>query len=339
MAESLSVKYRPKTFEEVSSQTTIIRILRKQIELEKFSNAYLFCGPSGCGKTTTARIFAREINKHQGSPIEIDAASNNGVDNVRRIRDEARERSLDSKYKIFIIDECHSLTKDSWNVFLKVLEEPPQFTIFIFCTTDPHKILDTVSNRCMRFNFTRIDAKHIENRLAYICEKEGFTNYQDTVQYISKICKGQMRDGISYLEKVASYDTDVNIDNCIEALGNFSYHTLFKLINCIIDKNLSGVFEIVDNFYLTGGDLKQFVEQLLNFCTDLLKYSLLKDTSILEIPGSMKQDIEYVVNIQDAPNYYMYVVDKLLELKFKLQKDSNPKNTINISLANILRGK
>ena len=152
--EALAVKYRPKTFEDVVSQNAIIRILRKQIELKQFKNCYLFCGASGCGKTTVARIFANAINQGNGNPIEIDAASNNGVDNVRQLIKTASERSLDSEYKIIIIDECHALTTQAWQAFLKCIEEPPMYTIFIFCTTDPQKIPTTIINRTMRFNFS-----------------------------------------------------------------------------------------------------------------------------------------------------------------------------------------
>ena len=174
MADSLAVKYRPKTFEDVCSQTSIIKILRRQIEKQEFKNALLFAGASGCGKTTCARIFANEINKGVGSPIEIDGASNNGVENVKTIIRAAQERSIDSKYKIYIIDECHALTSQAWQAFLKCIEEPPTYTIFIFCTTDPQKIPETIKNRVQRFTFNRIPTNIIKDRLAYICRQEGF---------------------------------------------------------------------------------------------------------------------------------------------------------------------
>ena len=133
MAESLAVKYRPKTFSEICGQSSIVKIITRQIEMNEFKNACLFAGASGCGKTTIARIVANMINNGQGEPIEIDAASNNGVENVRQIIHDAQERSIDSKYKIYIIDECHSLTNQAWQAFLKCIEEPPTYTIFIFC--------------------------------------------------------------------------------------------------------------------------------------------------------------------------------------------------------------
>ena len=179
---SLSVKYRPKTFEEVCSQKSIIKILNRQLELNKYSNLYMFSGPSGCGKTTLARIFANKINGGDQGTIEIDAASHNGVDNVREIIEDAQERSLTSQYKIFVIDEVHMITTAGWNAFLKCLEEPPAFTIFIFCTTNPEKIPETIKNRfAMRFDLTKVNTNEIESRLKYICEQEQFENFDESI--------------------------------------------------------------------------------------------------------------------------------------------------------------
>ena len=189
MAEALSVVYRPKKFEDVCSQSSIVKILQRQIDSGEFKNSYLFAGASGCGKTTIARIFANEINRHKGNPIEIDAASNNGVDNVKQIIKSACERSLDSEYKIYIIDECHALTSQAWQAFLKCIEEPPKYTVFIFCTTEKNKVPDTIKNRCQVFNFNRIPSNIIKDRLEFICLKELFRNYSDACDYISRICK------------------------------------------------------------------------------------------------------------------------------------------------------
>ena len=153
MNTSLAVQFRPKTFDEVVGQETIIKILKKQVETQQFKNCYLFSGASGCGKTSVARIFAKTINNGVGEPIEIDAASNNGVDNIRNIIEEANKRSLDSDYKVYIMDEAHSLTSQSWQSLLKTIEEPPKYTIFIFCTTNPEKIPETILNRLQKFNF------------------------------------------------------------------------------------------------------------------------------------------------------------------------------------------
>ena len=165
MAISLAVKYRPKTFEEALGQGSTIKILRQQIEKGCFGNCYLFAGSSGCGKTTLARIFANLINQGKGSPIEIDGASNNGVESVRAIVDSAGERSLDSEYKIYIVDECHAISSQGWQAFLKCIEEPPKYTIFMFCTTNPEKVPETIQNRLIRFNISKVRTDLIKQRL------------------------------------------------------------------------------------------------------------------------------------------------------------------------------
>ena len=169
---ALAVKYRPKTFEDVVEQDSTKVILQQQLESGEFKNSYLFVGGAGTGKTTCARIFADEINNHEGNPIELDAASNSGVDDVRNIIQQAKTKSLDSEYKVFIIDECHSLSNTAWQAFLKLIEEPPAKSIFIFCTTNPEKIPKTILSRVQRYDFKRISQQGIVDRLKYIIEQE-----------------------------------------------------------------------------------------------------------------------------------------------------------------------
>lgn len=339
MAESLAVKYRPTDWQSVCSQDSIIKILTRQLNLQQVKNAYLFCGASGCGKTTLARIFSNEINNYVGAPIEIDAASNNGVDNVKAIIKSAQERSIDSKYKIYIIDECHALTNQAWQAFLKCIEEPPTYTIFIFCTTDPQKIPATILNRVQRFNFTRINTDKIRDRLNYICRAEGFTNYEASTEYISKICNGGMRDAISMLDKCASYDTDLSINNVLASLGNYSYDKFFKLMNDIIDDNEAEVLYAVDNIHNDGNDLKIFIDQFLSFGIDINKYILFGSCQLLKIPSSMESSIQGIINFENSQGYYNYVVDKLLDLKNMIKADSNIKLTIEVMFLQMCRGK
>lgn len=170
--QSLAIKYRPKTWNDVTEQSAIKTILEQQLQSNTVKNAYLFCGGAGTGKTTCARIFANEINKGQGNPIEMDAASNNSVDDVRAIIQQAKTKSLDSEYKVFIIDECHSLSNTAWQAMLKLIEEPPAKSIFIFATTDPQKIPKTILSRVQRYDFQRLTMKGICDRLIHIIDKE-----------------------------------------------------------------------------------------------------------------------------------------------------------------------
>lgn len=173
MAKSLAIKYRPKNFSDVVEQGSTIAILTNQINTNSVKSAYLFVGGAGTGKTTSARIFANMINKGEGTPIELDAASNNSVEDIRRLTEDAQTQSIDSEYKVFILDEVHSLSNQAWQAMLKTLEEPPAKSIFIFCTTDPQKIPNTILSRVQRYNFQRISHKGIVDRLKYIIEQEG----------------------------------------------------------------------------------------------------------------------------------------------------------------------
>ena len=327
---SLSVKYRPTKFNDVSSQTSIIRILSRQIDTNTFKNAYLFCGSSGCGKTTIARIFANEINKNQGNPIEIDAASNNGVDNVKQIIKSASERSLDSEYKIYIIDECHALTSQAWQAFLKCIEEPPKYTVFIFCTTEKNKVPDSIKNRCQVFNFNRIPSELIKLRLEYICKQEEFLNYEDACDYISRICKNQMRDGISLLEQCAAYDINLNIKNVLKVLGSYSYSVYFKLINSLIDGNLDSIVNIINTIYNDGIDLKLFVDQFLSFILDISKYIICNNLTVTKFPNNQLEEIKKATNFENPLQYYQYIMNKLMTLKNDIKNDTDIKSTIDV---------
>lgn len=336
MAQSLATKYRPKTFEEMCGQKSIVDILNRQIDTNNVKNCYLFCGPSGIGKTTAARAFANKINDFKGSPIELDAASNNGVDNVRSIIEEAQSRSIESKYKIFIIDEAHAISNQGWQAFLKTLEEPPEYSIFIFCTTNPEKIPSTIQNRVMRFNLTKIPTTQIRDRLFYIADNEHFTNYEETCDYIAKISNGGMRDAIISLEKVADYDTDLNITNALKILGTYSYKDFLDLTNAIVDINQADILKILDKLDNEGKELKNFIDQYLSFILDLTKYSIFKDINITKLPLSLEENVKYSVGFQGNVQVFNVISTNLLEVKNKIRYDDNATLTVKASFISIM---
>jgi len=335
---SMACRYRPNEFEDVCGQSSVVKILQKQLEINDIKNCYLFCGPSGTGKTTLARIFANKINNGLGSPIEIDGASNNGVDNVREIINQAKERSIDSEYKIYIIDECHAITSQAWQAFLKCIEEPPKYTIFMFCTTEPNKIPNTILNRVMRFNLNRVPIENIKQRLQYICQQEGFINYIETCDYISKISYGGVRDAIATLEKAASYSNDLNINNVLNCLGNFDYNVLFDLTDAMTNKDEENTIKIINYCFNSGNDLKLFITQFMDFSLDLFKYCLFKDISLTKIPSTYINDINNIINFDNAKNYFSNVISKLMQLSVNLKNEINLLTTITISLLDIIRG-
>lgn len=324
---SLATKYRPNTFKDVLGQDLTIEILNKQLEREDFANCYLITGPSGDGKTTISRILAHEMNKGQGAPIEIDGASNNGVDNVRDIIDNANQRSLSCKYKVYIIDECHLLTNAAWNAFLKCIEEPPKYTVFIFCTTDPQKVPETIKNRCMRFNLNNVPTHLIIGRLKYISDKENIDIQEDAINYIASLSNGSMRDAISKLEYVAQLNTTVTLDVATAHLGGYSYKNLFTLVNAIIDKDRNMIFNTMDTLYRSGVDLNKFIDEFISFVLDLDKFSYYRDLKVTALPECYLDDIKYACGIFEQPEqnvkYYNKLLGKLLDIKFKLKNEPN----------------
>ena len=340
--KALATKYRPETFQEICGQKSIVKILERQLETNKIKNCYLFCGPSGTGKTTIGRALAKRINNGKGFPIEIDAASNNGVDNIRNIIDEAQTRAIDAEYKVFIIDECHAISNAGWQAFLKTLEEPPEKTIFMFCTTNPEKVPATIQNRVMKFNLSKVPLTEIKKRLEYICEQEGFTNYSESCDYIAKISNGGVRDAIAALDKVADYSTNLSIDNTLEVLGNYSYDDFLNLTNAIVDsmidlKNEQKMLAILENIDAAGKDLKNFVDQYMTFVLDLIKYSLFKDLSVTKLPLSLEEKVKYAVSFEGNVKVFNQIVDKLLTLKNEIRYDSNPALSVKVAFIQMIR--
>lgn len=337
MGQSLALKYRPKTLSEVIGQSITTKILERAVEQKNFKHAYLFAGDSGCGKTTCARAFANAINQGIGNPIEIDAASNNGVDQVRTIIDSANERSLDSEYKVFIIDECHAITSAGWQAFLKSIEETPEYTIYIFCTTDPVKVPQTILNRVQRYNITKITTEDITNRLLYICKQEGFANYDQACDFIAKTSGGCMRDAIMRLEQCANFSTDLTMDNVKQILNDISYEAMFRLTVGLQDKQEDQILPIIDKLYSNGVDLKHFVDSYLEFTLDLTKYILFKNMQLISIPAYLEPAVQQTVQVDDSLNWFKKFADLLLQIKLDIKYDTSYKSTIEAYLLRACR--
>lgn len=330
--ETLAVKYRPSVFDDVVEQGPIIAILREQIATQTFKNAYLFTGGAGTGKTTCARILAKDINEGKGKPVEVDAASNNGVDNVRDIIDNSRFRAIDAKYKVYIIDECHMLSNGAWNAMLKLLEEPPAFTVFIFCTTDPQKIPATILSRVQRFDFQRLSFRSIVDRLKYIMGQEAeeffggvepaavgdppdYTYDEEALEYIAKIADGGMRDAITMLDKVLSYSTEVCVENVVAALGTVDYDCMVELAEHIYYMESDQALNSIEQVYRKGIDLKQFVKQFCEFMLDIRKYQMFKSFDYLKIPETMKAKLDRFLGCDST------VIKKMLSTMLRVNQE------------------
>lgn len=345
--KSLAVKYRPIKFEDVVEQGPIIDILTSQIQSNEIKNCYLFTGGAGTGKTTCARIFERTINKCHGNAIEIDAASNNGVDDIRDIRANASFKAIGSEYRVYIIDECHMLSTGAWNALLKLLEEPPAKTIFIMCTTDPQKIPATILSRVQRYDFKRISFAGILKRLRYIidaendeiCESRGNEIYpeeellidadQDALGYITKIADGGMRDAITLMDKCISYSTRLSMENVVKALGTINYETMFKLTESLFGRKMDETIKVVEDIHQEGMDLKQFIKQYSNFILDLCKYELLKSFDYISLPSTLEAKMaEMAVTADDYVNELHKLLNCLIRLTQDIKWEDMPKPVI-----------
>lgn len=330
--EALATKYRPRTFNDVVCQDNIKKVLTNQLDTGEIKQAYLFCGSAGTGKTTSARIFASDVNGGKGKPIEIDGASNNGVDNIRSIIDDCRMKSLDSKYKVYIIDEVHMLSIGAFNALLKVLEEPPKGVIFILCTTDPHKIPATILSRLQRFDFKRIPQFDIVNRLKYILQQEGNITYDmQALEYIAKLADGGMRDAIMKLDTVLGYTNNITLQSVLDCLGITNYEHLVTIVQGIINKQPNEPIQIIDKIYRDGKDLKLFVKDLNKFVLDLCKLSITRNKELTMIPTDIMRKCIHIAT--NTSKYELVdILDAINNLLDKIKYEQNPKNLIESEL-------
>jgi len=301
MYQALYRKYRPKTFGDIAGQEHITETLRRQIISGRLTHAYLFVGTRGTGKTTCAKILSRAVNclsPEDGEPcnkclsctgiedgsildvLELDAASNNGVDNVRALRDEAFYSPASVIKRVYIVDEVHMLTTAAFNALLKILEEPPEHLLFILATTELHKVPATILSRCQRFSFKRLSPDAIAARLALIASSEGFTLTADAADRLSKLADGSMRDGISLLDQCAS-DTVVDISRVLDTIGLAGRQDILRLAAAIAERDLSAALDILEKLYDDGKDMASLLNELAGLSRDILVFKLSPDSGLL----------------------------------------------------------
>src|SRR5690625_3875697 len=277
--------FRPQSFEDVVGQEHVTKTLRNAISKGKQSHAYIFSGPRGTGKTSIAKVFAKAINclEHtDGEPcnecaictgitrgtnsdvIEIDAASNNGVDEIRNIRDKVKYAPSESKFKVYIIDEVHMLTTGAFNALLKTLEEPPAHAIFILATTEPHKIPPTIISRCQRFDFKAINSGEIEDRLAFVADQQEITYEQEALAFIAQVSEGGMRDALSIMDQVIAYSNDlITLDDAVMITGGIKSEELNDWLKLIEQKDSREAFITYHRFIDEGKDPTRLIHELV----------------------------------------------------------------------------
>ncbi len=340
----LARKYRPQTFDEIYSQNHITTILKNTIELDRTAHAYLFTGPRGVGKTSLARIFAKSLNCLNDGPtitpcnvcpncteitqgnsndvIEIDGASNTGVDDIRDLQKELMYSPSTSKYKIYIIDEVHMLSKSAFNALLKTLEEPPENVIFIFATTEPHKVLPTIISRCQRFDFKRIPIPDIIDRLKSICKIEKISIEDEALFMIAKKADGSMRDGQSLMDQVLAFGKDeITLTDILSIFGIVHYDVYNKIMHCIASKNASKIITLLHDIMEKGNDIQEFLNGLLDYIRNLLLLSI-----GLDIPVISKAVKKAMMDIcsEFKENDLLYLLTLLVKTKTDIKNSNNP---------------
>ena len=360
-------KFRPQEFEDVKGQEHIVTTLKNQIKADRIGHAYLFCGTRGTGKTTIAKILARAVNcEHpiDGSPcntcktcrainegtsmnvIEIDAASNNGVDNIREIREEVAYRPTTGKYKVYIIDEVHMLSTGAFNALLKTLEEPPSYVIFILATTEAHKIPITILSRCQRYDFRRITAETIAARLQELMDKEGNDVEEKAIRYIAKAADGSMRDALSLLDQCIAFylGEKLTYEKVLENLGAVDTQVFSRMLRQILQQNTAGTIKTLDEIIIQGRELGQFVTDFIWYLRNLLLIStsehpeeavdasaenlerMKEESSMLDVETLMR----YIRIFSELSNQIKYASQKRVLVEIALIKLCQPVMEMNL---------
>lgn len=340
-------KFRPGEFEDVKGQDAVVSTLKNQIKAGRIGHAYLFCGTRGTGKTTVAKIFAKAVNcesPEDGSPcgkcdmcravsagvsmnvIEIDAASNNGVDNIREIREEVSYRPTEGKYKVYIIDEVHMLSIGAFNALLKTLEEPPEYVIFILATTEAHKIPVTILSRCQRYDFKRISLETISARLQELIDKEGWKVEEKAVRYIARAADGSMRDALSLLDQCAAFyiGQELRYDQVLEVLGAVDTEVFSKLLRELLAFDVQAVIQTVDELVMQGRELSQLASDFTWYLRNLLLVKSSEEMEdVLDVSSEnlvrLKQEAQMTDN-NTLMRYIRIFSDLTSQLKYASQK-------------------
>ena len=284
MFQALYRKYRPQTFADIVGQNHIVSVLKNAIDKDQISHAYLFYGSRGTGKTSIAKIFANEVNRNEEYQkenvdiIEIDAASNNGVDEVRDIKEAIKFLPTEGKYKVYIIDEVHMLTTAAFNALLKTLEEPPAHVIFILATTEIHKIPATILSRCQRFEFKNLSQEQLIDRLKYISEKESLVIEDAAIEKIATLAKGGLRDAISILDQVSNYSEEITLNHILEVTSSISEDDILEFYRNLLQGDVTKSLLTYNNFVSQAKDTKLLLNDLINVTRDVVVYKNLKDT-------------------------------------------------------------
>lgn len=287
---NLAAVYRPAKLDDVVGQEDPKKVLRNHLQA-KPKSGYLFVGSAGTGKTTCARIFAHELNG-QSNIYEINAADNTGVEGVRKIISDARHKPIGTKYKIFILDECHMLTVQAWNALLKLVEEPPESVVLLFCTTDPRKIPNTITSRVLRLDFTRIDIDAVTDRLLWILEQENITGVdREPLRYIAQLANGGMRDAITMMDKVLGYGVDINFDVINTALGLVGFDVPMNILKALYAHNFKGLVEVLDDINRRGVDFKAWVQDFRRFILQAVEIQLGVNPEDVALPKDISSDL------------------------------------------------
>ncbi|HHU55848.1 MAG TPA: DNA polymerase III subunit gamma/tau [Acholeplasmataceae bacterium] len=350
--------YRPQLFREVVGQEAIVKTLQNAIANNKISHAYLFSGPRGTGKTTIARIFAKALNcndltmlepcdrckscyeiSDSNSPdvIEIDAASNNGVDEIRDIREKVKFLPSGAKYKIYIIDEVHMLSTGAFNALLKTLEEPPQHVVFILATTEPQKLPPTIISRCQRFDFKALTVNEISKRIRLVCADEEVEISEEAVNAISEAAEGALRDALSILDQAISYSDDiVDIEDVNAVTGNLSYNKLIELASHFHSGNVNNALEAIQELIDLGKEVNRIVSGLLQFYRDMLLYQNIDTDSIMYYKYIFGKDSFIELAKATSPEKIFYYLDVLSDVQMKIKYSSTPRIYLEVAIIKMI---